>query len=111
MNLTQMHNSKEESVFIKAHKNFPVLYTECWCNSAEHSIRWYIDDSESVEQISFEIFLNPNNISFWQRLKTAVRFLFKRGNYQSAHFDEFFISNNDVKKLKSLLEQVENIKK
>ncbi len=111
MNSTQTPNSKEEPIFIGEHKNPPVLYTECWCNSAEHSIRWYIDDSESVEQISFEIFLNPNKISFWQRLKTAVRFLFKRGNYQSAHFDEFFISNNDVKKIKSLLEQVENIKK
>lgn len=103
-----MNNNQKSSIFIPVHKNSPILYTECWCNSAEHSIRWYADDSEDIPQLSFEVFLNSNKPSFWARLKIAFNYLFKCGNYQNARFDEFFVSKNDIKRLKSLCEQLDD---
>lgn len=103
-----MNNDKNIPIFIPTHENPPDLYTECWCNSAEHSIRWYIDNSEEMPQLSFEVFLNSNNPSFWTRFKIAFNYLFKRGNYQNARFDEFYVSKNDIKRLKSLCGQLDD---
>jgi hypothetical protein len=85
----------------------PVLYTECWCNSPYHSIRWYIDDIDECYRpaLTFECYLNPT-ISFWQRVKNAWNYIFN-SRYVNGGFDFFEISKEDLPKLKSLIEQVE----
>ena len=95
-----------KTILIPEHKNAPVLYTECWCNSPYHSIRWYINDSDetSKPQLEFEIYLNPCN-SFWQRIKLAFAYIFKR-DYIANAYDEFSIKLEDVAKLKSLCQQI-----
>lgn len=88
----------------------PVLYTECWCNSPYHSIRWYIDDIYECNEpaLTFECYIKPA-ISFWQRIKNAWRYIFNN-NYVIGGFDFFEISKEDLPKLKSLIEQVEQKK-
>lgn len=85
----------------------PVLYTECWCNSPYHSIRWYIDDVYEYEEpsLTVECYLNPT-ISFWQRVKNAWKYIFNSKPVNGG-FDFFGISKEDLPRLKSLIEQVE----
>lgn len=87
--------------------NRPVLYTECWCNSPYHSIRWHIYDIDECNEpaLTFECYLNPT-ISFWQRVKNAWNYIFN-SKYVNGGFDFFEISKEDLPKLKSLIEQVE----
>ena len=87
--------------------NRPVLYTECWCNSPYHSIRWYINDIDECNEpaLTFECYLNQT-ISFWQRVKNAWNYIFN-SKYVNGGFDFFEISKEDLPKLKSLIEQVE----
>lgn len=87
--------------------NRPVLYTECWCNSPYHSIRWHIYDIDECYRpaLTFECYLNPT-ISFWQRVKNAWNYIFN-SKYVNGGFDFFEISKEDLPKLKSLIEQVE----
>lgn len=87
--------------------NRPVLYTECWCNSPYHSIRWHIYDIDECYRpaLTFECYLNPT-ISFWQRVKNAWNYIFNN-KYVNGGFDFFEISKEDLPKLKSLIEQVE----
>lgn len=87
--------------------NRPVLYTECWCNSPYHSIRWHIYDIDEYNEpaLTFECYLNPT-ISFWQRVKNAWNYIFN-SKYVNGGFDFFEISKEDLPKLKSLIEQVE----
>jgi hypothetical protein len=88
--------------------NRPVLYTECWCNSPYHSIRWHIYDIDECYRpaLTFECYLNPT-ISFWQRVKNAWNYIFN-SKYVNGGFDFFEISKEDLPKLKSLIEQVED---
>jgi hypothetical protein len=87
--------------------NRPVLYTECWCNSPYHSIRWHIYDIDECNEpaLTFECYLNPT-ISFWQRVKNAWKYIFNSKPVNGG-FDFFEISKEDLPKLKSLIEQVE----
>ena len=87
--------------------NRPVLYTECWCNSPYHSIRWHIYDIDECNEpaLTFECYLNPT-ISFWQRVKNAWNYIWN-SKYVNGGFDFFEISKEDLPKLKSLIEQIE----
>jgi len=78
----------------------PVLYTECWCNSPYHSLRWHICE----DGLSFEVYLKPYN-SFWKRIKNALRYIFKN-EYTHCGYDEFEIKLEDIKKLESLCQQI-----
>lgn len=101
----------ENITFIGEHPSKPIHYTECWCNSPYHSIRWYINDYDETKKphLSFELFLNPNN-SLWTRIKQAFNYILKRGDYAGS-FDEFEIQDQDLSKLKSIISDIENDEK
>ena len=52
-----------------------IIYLECECNCSEHLIRFISYEGE--EEIYIEYYLNPE-VSFWKRLKIAIRYLFNR---------------------------------
>ena len=108
--VTQNKTPIMDIVKIPENKYRPVLYTECWCNSPYHSIRWYIDDINECNEpaLTFECYIKPA-ISFWQRVKNAWRYIFNN-SYVIGGFDFFEISKEDLPKLKSLIEQVEQKK-
>ena len=107
---TQSETPIMDIVKIPENNTRPVLYTECWCNSPYHSIRWYIDDIDECHEpaLTFECYLNPT-VSFWQRVKNAWNHIFN-SKYVNGGFDFFGISKEDLPKLKSLIEQVEQKK-
>ena len=92
---------------IKEHPD-KIVYTECWCNSPYHAVRWYVDDRDSFgsPRVSCELFLNPLKLSFWERLKIAFKYLFKCGDYAGGVFDEFEVKPEDLQKLESLIKQL-----
>ena len=86
----------------------PVEYTECWCNSPYHTLRWHLNydlDESNKPVLSFEIYLK-NYDSFWKRLKNAIKYIFKN-EYTHCGYDEFEVPHEEIKKLKSLCDQAD----
>ena len=72
-----------------------IIYLECECNCSEHLIRFISYEGE--EEIYIEYYLNPE-LSFWKRLKIAIRYLFNR----KCKFGAFDVRSNYIHILSKL---------
>ena len=72
-----------------------IVYLECECNCSEHLMRFISYDGE--EEIYIEYYLNPE-VSFWKRLKIAIRYLFNR-KCKFGAFDEVIVNKERLKDL------------
>lgn len=84
--------------------NNQVKHFDCVCNSLRHVLRVEFYDNEVV----FEVLLNPMQ-SFFQRVKTAFRFVFFPTNVSNFGGYDCVILNKkeDCKQIISVLERVE----
>lgn len=81
-------------------KNMNDEYLICQCSSPEHTIHFIFDKDEN--EIYTEIFLNQSR-SFLKRIWIAIKYIF---GYKSkyGHWDTFLMRNEDILKIKRLLE-------
>jgi hypothetical protein len=86
-------------------------YVECNCTSAEHTLRFTMDDDKKFPMIYVEVQLNRYH-GFFGRLWRAIRYVF---GYECryGHWDEATLMGDEVRKLRDLcnhhLEQWEKV--
>lgn len=81
-------------------------YFECECASNEHVLKIYTDRDEN--EIHVSVFLHQYR-SFFHRIWIAIKYIF---NYKCryGHWDGFIFRNEDIGRLKELLDQFEKLK-
>lgn len=78
----------------------------CACYNVEHQIIFTYDPE--WDEIYASVYLRPDN--FFKRIKNAVKYIFgHRSRY--GDFDEFIFNNNDIERLKTVLNNVSICKK
>ena len=79
------------------------IYIECVCTSAEHTMRFMLDDDELYPHIYVEMQLSQS-LGFFKRLWRAVKYVF---GYECkyGHWDETLLTANEVKKLRDLCDR------
>jgi len=75
-------------------------YIECDCTSAEHTIRFALDDDDVYPHIYVTVQLS-RSCRFWRKLWLAVRYVF---GYECkfGHWDETMLTGLEVQKLRDL---------
>lgn len=78
----------------------------CQCHSIEHQISFNWVEYEGIEselekEVYMDVHLTP--LSFWQRLKHGIKYIF---GYRSMYgdFDEFIFKKEDAYKLEKVVE-------
>lgn len=78
----------------------------CACYNVEHQIIFTYDPE--WDEIDALVYLRPDN--FFKRIKNAVKYIFgHRSRY--GDFDVFIFNNNDIERLKTVLNNVSICKK
>lgn len=73
----------------------------CACYNVEHQIIFTYNPE--WDEIYVSVYLRPDN--FFKRIKNAVKYIFgHRSRY--GDFDEFIFNNNDIERLKTVLNNV-----
>lgn len=82
--------------------NEPV-YLECDCTSAEHTMRFVLDDDEVYPHIYVEMQLSRSR-GFLRRLWLAIKYVF---GYECkyGHWDETMLTAGNVEKLRDLCDR------
>jgi len=82
-------------------------YFECRCGTVEHTIRFTLDKKD--KEIYAEFHLDPYH-RWHKRIWLAIKYIFKQGLHYS-HFDCWIMDENDVGRLKNMINEFENIRK
>lgn len=79
------------------------IYIGCECHTPEHIIRVsYFDWAEKDEpELYFELQADGFHLNFWQRLKMATKFLFRKGNLE---WHDVIPNKADVVKLDTVID-------
>ena len=78
-------------------------YFDCSCSSADHTIRFILDNDVDYPELYLEVQLNQYR-NFWRRLWVGLKYIF---GYESryGHWDCWDIRKEDATKLIELLNQ------
>jgi len=79
------------------------IYLECVCHDMRDTLRVTLF-ADNPCQLCFEVLVVPGG--FWHRLKSALRFLFRRDSLSSA---ETFLAQPEVAKLHAAVHEYERL--
>lgn len=82
------------------------LFLECDCHGDSHTVKFYLD--EEYNQLYITTHLSSSGRNFWQRLKTAIKYLFRFPTSNYGDYDDFILQQTDVPKVRELLDKVSN---
>jgi hypothetical protein len=76
-------------------------YFDCSCSSADHTVRFIIDDDPDWPELYLEVQLNQYR-GFWKRLWAGLKYIF---GYESqyGHWDCWELQDKDAERLITLL--------
>lgn len=80
------------------------VYLQCECSSKDHLVALHLMEWPKGE-VSFYLSTQmEEGLSFWQRLKIAFKYLFKRGcNF--GHWNETILTKAEARKIKELIDE------
>lgn len=81
-------------------------YFECSCGHSDHTLRFsYFEDEEKPFRTLYAHILLQRDRSFSSRLWNAIKYVFNVSDpCPYGHFDEWIMKNDDVLRLKNLLD-------
>jgi len=78
---------------------------ECTCMTFDHNVRFEVDNE--IGTISISVPLN-HWLPWWKRLLLAIKYVFGKTE-RYGHYDTVQLNPNDYEKIKTILDQSENI--
>jgi hypothetical protein len=73
-------------------------YLLCQCHSTEHSATIFFDQDEWYLAVHLR-----DHRSFWRRLWSALKYLFRRDSSKFGHWDELIFRRDDLLQIKKML--------
>ncbi len=77
-------------------------YFTCACEHPEHTLRFFIDKEDNTFEC--EIRLRTKHLSFWDRFKISIKYLFKAKEDSFYPFDNWMIKTKSIDRMIALLE-------
>ena len=85
-------------------------YFDCQCSDFSHAFRFVHDEQDG--DLWLEVQLDPSRFrTFWDRLKLAFNYVFRRKQGYAGHYDTTLLRDEDYARLHDLLDRSMLIKR
>lgn len=86
-------------------QHFKHYCLNCECGNLEHQIWFRYFSDESIKNRELYVEMHYPNVSFWNRLKIAIKYIF---NPKNGQFTDIVVNQNQVSNLQNFIDDYRN---